>query len=54
MTNKYFHYTDTCIQTTIFVSMKKISKVKTHVSEFKKINLSAVVFLYSVLRSVFE
>lgn len=27
---------------------------KTHVSEFKKINLSAVVFLYSVLRSVFE
>lgn len=41
--NKCFYYLDMCVQTTIFSLMKKLSKVKIHVSEFTKIGLCAVI-----------
>lgn len=54
--NECFHYADTCIQTIIFLFMKKIFKVKIHISKYmyKDIDLSTYEFLYSVRHSVFR
>lgn len=54
--NECFHYADTCIQTIIFLFMKKIFKVEIHISKYmyNDIDLSTYEFLYSVRHSVFR